>query len=193
LLNAFDAEHRTAPRVLDINDPFGGMTSKMARFVDFSFSGMSDTEAYRQAYDTAHMTESSIYSAARDVAKNPLVTAKLRQLQDARDAKSTLLAFLNREYVLEGIMKIANTGDKDSVRLRAFELLGKTVGLDLFRETTRVERVDRTPADVDRELKERLQAMMLTIEGDAHPVEMPGAAKPQPAVPRDRRRKPAPK
>ena len=82
------------------------------------------------------------------------------------------------------------------------ELLGKTAGIDLFRETTRVEHVNRTPEDVERELKAKLSEMMKTIEGSARPALEPGAAMPAAAVkpapadssPRaDRRRKPAPR
>ena len=184
-------------------DPFGGMTSKMAKFVDLSFSGLSDIEAYRQSYDISGMTARTVAVRAHEVAHHPLVTVKLRELQEAREAQAILVARLGKEYVLEGIMKIAERGDKDSTRLRAFELLGKTAGIDLFRETTRVEHVNRTPEDVERELKAKLSEMMKTIEGSARPALEPGAAapaapatKPAPAdsAPRaDRRRKPAPR
>lgn len=95
-------------------------------------------------------------------------------------------------------MRIAMTGEKESVQLQAYIALGKMAGIDLFRETTRVERVDRTPADVDKELKAKLQAMMasMTIEGEAKPVDGSSVTptKPSPAgVKRDRRRKPTPR
>jgi len=178
-------------------DPFGGMTSKMAKFVDLSFSGLSDIEAYRQSYDVSGMAARTIAVRAHEVAHHPLVTVKLRELQEAREAQAILVARLGKEYVLEGIMKIAERGDKDSTRLRAYELLGKTAGIDLFRETTRVEHVNRTPEDVERELKARLGEMMKTIEGSARVAEPDSPAdKPKPApaaAGRDRRRKPTPR
>jgi hypothetical protein len=98
---------------------------------------------------------------------------------------------LSLEFVTDGLMRLALTAEKETVKLGSLIALGKVAGIDAFRETTRVERVDRTPEDVDKELKSKLQAMMnsMTIEGEAK------AAKPAPieAHKRDRRRKPAPK
>ena len=91
------------------------------------------------------------------------------------------------------------TGEKESNRLNAYVHLGKVAGIDLFRETTRVERVDRTAEDVDRELKAKLQALMngMTIDGTASSVPAAPASsapiKPTPVgLKRDRRRKPTP-
>jgi len=197
MLTANRVEKSDIQALRDLDDPFGGMTSKMAKFADLSFSGLSDIEAYRQSYDVSGMTPRSIATKAHEVAHHPLVTSKLRELQQAREAQSILISRLGKEYVLEGIMKIAERGDKDSTKLRALELLGKTAGIDLFRETTRVEHVNRTPEDVERELKARLGEMMKTIEGSARAAEPDSPAdKPKPApaaAGRDRRRKPTPR
>jgi hypothetical protein len=92
-------------------------------------------------------------------------------------------------------MRLAMTAQKETTQLGAYVALGKVAGIDLFRETTRVERVDRTAEDVDKELKAKLQAMMtaMTIDGTASsvpPSSQAPAAKPQPAARVDRRRKP---
>ena len=87
--------------------------------------------------------------------------------------------------VLNGLMRLATSAEKESVQLGAWQTLGKTVGIDLFRETVVHETRSRTVEDVEQELKQKLDALRagLTIEGKAERVE-PGAVKP------DRRRKP---
>ena len=174
---------------LDDTRAFQGLTTAQHRFVMLMFQGLSNVEAYRAVYDTSHMQESSIYSAARDAAALPLVTAKLREMRQRLEAQSTLAPNLTRELILNGIQAIALAGDKDSTRLRAFELLGKTVGIDLFRDTIVTEKRVRTVDDVERELKDRLEELRtsLTVEGEARRVDSPAAAAPGA---RDRRRKP---
>lgn len=170
--------------VLDPNDPYDGLTAKQQVFVAMSFSGMSDIEAYRQAYDCSGMNVTSIGRQAANVAHHPMVTAKIRQLQDNRDSQSTLASSLTREWIQQRLMKLADNAEKDTVKVTALIALGKVVGIDLFRETTRVERIERTPADIDRELEEQLRSMTKTIEGRANAILEPEKPK------ADRRRKP---
>lgn len=161
------------------------MTSKQYHFATLVFQGLSYSEAYRRVYDVSNMTEETLRQKGAEVARNDKVQAKLRELRRSTEDRATLLSDLGREWILEGIMQIAREGDKDSTRLAAFISLGKVAGIDLFRETTRVEKVTRTPEDLDRELQERLAEMAKTINGHATPVESSAPAG------RDRRRKPA--
>lgn len=160
----------TEARALDKTDGLDGLTSRQQLFVSLCFSGLNDTEAYRQAYDVAGVAEPSIRAMAHVVRHDPNVTLKLRELQDKRDSQSTLASSLSREWIQQRIMKLATDADKDSVKLAALVALGKVVGIDLFRETTRVERIERTPADIDRELEERLGSLAKTIEGNVNTV-----------------------
>jgi hypothetical protein len=86
-------------------------------------------------------------------------------------------------------MGLAVSSDKDSVRLGAYQTLGKTVGIDLFRETVRHEQITRSIEDIEQELKQKLDALRagLTIEGKAERV---AADSGQPGAGKDRRRKP---
>jgi hypothetical protein len=102
--------------------------------------------------------------------KLPMVQAKLRDLQDKRDNRSMLAADLTREWITKRVMNLADNASKESVQLGALALLGKVVGIDLFRETTRVERVERSPEDIDRELEAQLKSLANTIEGSARAI-----------------------
>lgn len=171
---------------LDPNDPYEGLTAKQQLFVTLSFSGLSNVEAYRQAYDCSGMAPSTINDKASLIAHEPLVRAKIRSLVSIRDSQSTLAPWLTQNWILNGIANLAQHAEKEAVQLAAFVALGKTAGIDLFRETVRHEQVTRSVEDVEAELKTKLDTMRasLTIEGDSRAVE-PGSG-----AGKDRRRKP---
>ncbi len=168
-----------------------GLTTKQFRFATLVFSGLSNADAYRAAYDCSGMLDTSVYTRAADVASLPAVQSKVRELRVKVETQSTLSANLNRDFVLNGLMRLASGAEKETVQLGALQTLGKTVGIDLFRDTVVHETRARSVEDVEQELKAKLDAMRqgLTIEGTAEHV----AAKSGSPLPKDRRRKPASK
>ena len=175
-----------------------GLTVKQEAYAQARFEGNDGHDSYMIAFKPEGWKRSSVTDAAYLLDRDHRILARVAQLRAERMKHSSLLPFLSPEFVTDGIMRIAMTGEKESNRLNAYVHLGKVAGIDLFRETTRVERVDRTAEDVDRELKAKLQALMngMTIEGSASSVPASPASsapiKPQPAAARDRRRKPTP-
>lgn len=170
--------------VLDPHDAFEGLNSRQQLFCELSFSGLSDAEAYRRSGDCTRMTRASFSNHAHEMAHHPKVQAKLRAMREKREGQTMLAPLLTRDFILQRLMRLSDHADKDSVKVTALVALGKTVGIDLFRETTRVERVERSVEDVERELKARLKDLQVTIEGEAKQVNM------LPSKPGDRRRKP---
>ena len=179
-------------RVLDPLRVFQGLTAKQEAYALARFSGLNQSDAYRSAYSDEEKDPKQVSRVAIELDKHPAIVARVAQLTAERMKKSSLLAMLGPEFVTDGIMRLAMFASKETVQLQAYALLGKVAGIDLFRETTRIEKVDRTAEDVDKELKAKLQALMngMTIEGEAKPA---AAVKPVPAGKRDRRRKPAPR
>lgn len=172
-----------------------GLTVKQEAYAQARFEGNDGHDSYMIAFKPEGWKRSSVTDAAYLLDRDHRILARVAQLRAERMKHSSLLPFLSPEFVTDGIMRIAMTGEKESNRLNAYVHLGKVAGIDLFRETTRVERVDRTAEDVDRELKAKLQALMngMTIEGSASsvPASPAAAAKPTPASAKpDRRRKP---
>ena len=181
---------------------FQGLTAKQEAYAYARYQGLSQSEAFCHAYDKKPSDYANFYRDASLLDRNPKVVARVRQLVEENRVSAGLFPQVSQELVTNGILGIAMLGEKESNRLAAWVHLGKMAGIDLFRETTRVEHVNRTPEDVERELKAKLSEMMKTIEGSARPALEPGAAapaaaaKPAPAdsAPRaDRRRKPAPR
>lgn len=171
---------------LDPEHALNGLSPKQYQFVKLAFSGMSYTDAYRQVYDCSDASPATISKRASDEANHPLVQAKMRALRVQADAQATLAPSLTKNFVINGLMNLALNGDKDSVKLGALTQLGKTVGIDLFRETTRVERIERTPEQVEAELREHLARMTATIDGTSRPVA--SQPNPDPEPPRRQRR-----
>lgn len=170
-----------------------GLTVKQEAFAQARHEGKSSHDAYMEAFKPEGWKRDAVNAAAWHLDHNDKVLARVAQLRAERMKDSSLLQFLSPEFITDGIMRIAMTGEKESVQLQAYALLGKMAGIDLFRETTRVERVDRTAEDVDRELKAKLQSLMagMTIDATPNP-SSPDPVKPQPNAKRDRRRKPTP-
>lgn len=175
---------------LDESDALQGLTSRQYRFAVLSFTGMADAEAYRQAYNSREANAETLGKMAHAVARNPKVQAKVLELRAKFDSQTTLAPLLTKQFVLNGIMQIALNADKPAVRLRAYELLGKVIGVDLFRDTQKAEPKQRTIEEIDRELRERVAALKPILDATARRIEpeppgVSGAAKA-----RDRRRKP---
>jgi hypothetical protein len=183
---------RTTLQELDETDGLQGLTSKQYRFAIAMFSGLSHVAAYRDTYDCSGMADATIQGKASELAHHPLVTAKMRELRVKVDQQTTLAPYLSRELVLNGLLRLATSATKESVQLGAYIALGKTVGIDLFREVHVTERITRTPEDVDRELLDHINKLKPVLEGQARDVTPNGAAKIKPGSSsgRDRRRKP---
>jgi hypothetical protein len=133
------------------------------------------------------MTDTTVRGNAARLAQHPLVRAKLNELRVKTDSQTTLAPYLNRELVLGGLLRLATSASKESVQLGALIALGKTVGIDLFRDVHVTERITRTPEDVDRELLDHINKLKPVLEGkarDVTPAESGAGARP------DRRRKP---
>lgn len=161
---------RTTLQDLDESDGLQGLTSKQYQFAIACFSGLSDVDAYRKVYDCTRMTDSGVYTASAQLSRHPLVTAKLRELRLKTDSQTTLAPYLNRELVLNGLLRLATSATKESVQLQAYIALGKTVGIDLFREVHVTEKITRTPEDVDRELLDHINKLKPVLEGQARDI-----------------------
>jgi hypothetical protein len=182
---------RTVLQELDESDGLQGLTSKQYAFAINVFQGANYSDAYRQAYPDQNMKPEILSRVASALADHPLVVAKIRELRTRVESQSTLSAFLSRDLVLNGLLRLATGAQKESVQLGAYIALGKVTGIDLFREIHVTEKVTRTPEDVDRELLEHINKLKPVLEGKARDVTDAPKIEPAGAGKRDRRRKPS--
>ena len=66
-----------------------------------------------------------------------LTNAEVQELVASLDESATEAVGLTTEWILNGLMQIAESGKTDSARVRAFELLGKHRGLFVDKVDTR--------------------------------------------------------
>ena len=164
---------RTQLQELDPDDPFEGLTSKQQLFVMHSFSGMNDVEAYRKAYDCSNQADATVQSSASRAAQHPLVRAKLSQLVARREAQTTLLPTITRQWVIDGIREIARDKNvKPNTRLAAYVALGKVRSIDIFGAEAEPTAPKLTPEDMDRRILDMIRGMASTIEGEAKDISL---------------------
>jgi len=137
------------------------MTPKQHLFAREIVLGKSQADAYRAAYDTLRMNDNSIRREASRLMDNPNVATTVVELQQEADAAVVQERIATREEVLQTLTGYMHSGEpRDSVRLRAAELMGKHYGLF----TERIEAVvpERSPEEITAELEEKLTSLLGT-------------------------------
>ena len=135
-----------------------GLTAKQAKFAANLAEGMSQAEAYRNAYDAQNMAAETIHSHASRMAARDKVRTRVDALISERMRLLETRGVSDRAKVVGLLRQFAEDDARpDHVRLRAVELWGKTCGA--FIEVIE-DRRDRPAAAVAVELERRLGALL---------------------------------
>jgi len=140
------------------------MTPKQHQFAREVVLGKSQADAYRSAYNTARMNDNSIRREASRLMDNPNVATTVVELQHKADAAVVQERIASREEVLQTLISYMHSGEpRDSVRLRAAEMMGKHY--ELF--TDRIEAVvpERSAEEIQIDLTAKLQQLLLLETG----------------------------
>ena len=105
------------------------LTSRQASFVEELSIGASQTTAYKSNYSTTHMSLKTIWEASSRLSKHPKVVARLDELRAEKEAQERMLWLSYGDFVINELQKLALSAKSDRARIKALELLGKTVGL----------------------------------------------------------------
>lgn len=180
--------HQGYDQVLRGDRAFEGLTTKQLDYCEARISGLNMSDAYRKVYAVETTNPDSVGRMAYAVEVNVKVQAKLRQLLAERGPDTSLLQPITKDFVINGIAALAIGATKEPVQLRAWELLGKAIGL--FDKSTEEQLAEpTTSADIDAEIKRRLRGILSpVVEGEARRVDPP-ATSAEPAR-RQRQRKP---
>ena len=135
-----------------------GLTAKQMHFARCVASGMAQAEAYREAFD---VTAEGRTATHREAASRLMARADIRARVDALVAqreRSILASSLSdRERVLSKLRQWTDTAEPaDGNKIRAAELLGKSVGL--FRDV-----VETSEGKTSDELLSELEAMLESV------------------------------
>tara|TARA_R100001480_G_C4619748_1_gene166173 strand:- start:9 stop:488 length:480 start_codon:yes stop_codon:yes gene_type:complete len=139
------------------------LTAKQEKFIEGVAKGLSASEAYRQAYNTKNMKDSSIWTESSLLMSNQKVSQRLKAIYKKREDTAVASAVSLRSWILERLQAEAkNQDNNESARIRALELLGKTNEIKLFSEVIENVNVDKSADQIKTELEERIAKLIVS-------------------------------
>jgi hypothetical protein len=140
-----------------IRDQYG-LTPKQRKFAENLADGMTQSDAYKFAYDATDMQGDTIRNKASGLAQRGDIRAAVDALMGERMRIMEVKGVSDRSKVISLLRQFAEDDARpDHVRLRAVELWGKTC--NAFVEIVE-DRRDRPAAMVAVELERRLGALL---------------------------------
>ena len=122
---------------------------------------LTSSDAYRKAYrPTIFVKNKSIHEMACRVMTNIKVQSMIRSIQHERAEENRTRAIRREEYVLKKLTEEVEHCDKASSRIRALELLGKTVSMFSDKVVLDTIKIDRNSEEIKEDLKLKLQKLL---------------------------------
>jgi hypothetical protein len=144
------------------NKTASGLTAKQNMFAEGLVAGLSNADAYRQAYDTSNMKAATIHNESCKLASLPHIAARVDQLIREKQAKNSMFTDKQREKHSDRIWRnlwsmIDAAETPPAVKASLLSLGAKAAGM----LTDRVE-IDQKVTDsksIEAEILERLQRL----------------------------------
>lgn len=155
---ALEKQGKTPSKHLEETVPYNNrqrITNRQIAFARDVVGGATLTDAYKNNYDTSNSKDQTIWSNACVLASNPKVKAKIQELYAEQDMDRSNIEARRREYVLKGLQVEAETAETDGARIRALELLGKTIAMFSDKEESDNED-NRTADELEQEILQKL-------------------------------------
>jgi hypothetical protein len=140
-----------------------GLTRKQKAFCEgIVVEGLTASDSYRKSYNTKAKSN-TVNVEAHKLTKNPKVANTLLALEEAQQLTAQYSAEALKAIIISTLTDVATNSDRDSVRVAAVKVLGTVVGVDMFRETKRVETVQDSGA-IRSQILDQLKSMMLSSD-----------------------------
>ena len=122
---------------------------------------LTSSDAYRRAYKPNILAKNkSVHEMACRVMTNIKVQSMIRSIQHKRAEDNRMRAIRREEFVLKKLMEEVEEGDQASSRIRALELLGKTVSMFSNKVEIKTKKIDRSSEELTEDLKLKLQKLL---------------------------------
>ena len=145
-----DGQVITAPRQRQL-------TPKQLAFVRAKISGMSNADAYREAYPDDHSSNRVISANAYKLTRHPVISQMLEDAWgETAEALTEDLAATKR-YVLRQLLALSKGAKQEGSRLKALELMGKAAGV--FTPSVETEVAAPSADQLKRELSGHLKLL----------------------------------
>tara|TARA_R110002020_G_scaffold124679_1_gene281775 strand:+ start:1017 stop:1346 length:330 start_codon:yes stop_codon:yes gene_type:complete len=104
------------------------------------------------------MSNQAIRNEAHKLSKKPHIASEIERLSEGRKTSKKAQAKVHKSWIMQRLKDEALSDENPaSTRVRALELLGKSAGL--FDESTTVIVENRSPQDIEAELRDKLGAI----------------------------------
>ena len=136
---------------------------KQRQFVDEIIKGKlgSYKEAYAKVYDVTLTKAGKIPKwvevEASKLVANPKITISIQKAIERKEQSAVASSIRTRNYVIDQLYRESKESSSDSSRIRALELLGRSVSL--FSDVVETKEA-RTSDEVEADIEERIQALL---------------------------------
>lgn len=130
------------------------LTPKQEAFAQAIARGENQSDAYRQAYDATTMAPPTLWSEASRMCRHPEVAARVEELRAEEEASARSSRDELRAFVMNELIALAATAPSPTARIRALELVGKSVGLFTAPEPEAPR--ERSAEEIRTTLKEKM-------------------------------------
>lgn len=139
------------------------LTTKQRQFVDAILSDKYDSQiaCYMDVYDVELDDKGKIPNWANVEAtrlmQNPKVTLSIKEGLEAKEKRLLASTLRTKDYVLKKLYSLAEEDIQASSKIRALELLGKSVAM--FTDVQETKET-RTSEDVEKELEDKINQLL---------------------------------
>jgi hypothetical protein len=148
--------------------PKGTLTPKMRRFAEQVALGNTGADAYRIAYN-AKGKPATVGNHASQLKSQDRIKNEIERIERANQLAALHSAAGLHSIVISTLAEIAtNPESKDATRVQAVKAIGQLVGVDAFRETKRIERVESS-SDIRQQILDQLRT--ITMQADVQDVD----------------------
>jgi len=155
------------------------MSEKQRIMADCLFWGYDSATAYKVAYGQNFTSMNAFYQASWETAQRVETRLRINQLERIANTVVKDEAERRKALVISGLEDVA-LDRAHSQRVKALELLGKMRGVDLFSERIEQVKGELTADQVEAQLRQRLEALGLTMSDVAKPERKAPLALPAP-------------
>jgi phage terminase small subunit len=144
------------------NKTASGLTAKQEAFALGLVNGLSNADAYRQAYDTSGMKPGTIHNEACKLAALPHIAARVDQLIREKQARNSMFTDKQREKhsdrIWRRLWELCDAPETPpAVKASLLSLGAKAAGM--LTEQVRVENITADSKSIEAEILERLQRL----------------------------------
>jgi predicted rRNA methylase YqxC with S4 and FtsJ domains len=142
-------------------------TTKMKLFASAIAEGLSPPEAYRKVYDCSNSTNATVMANANRLLNDSRITLLLEPVFQAKREMVINDELATRRFIMQELFEHAKNTDKVSDKLRALEMMGKSIGM--FNDTGDKDENDLDVEKLKGELKAKMASMLnVTLPSAKH-------------------------